>query len=214
MIEALLVGWGLLAGLDRARVLLLVAALTVPVPLGCLLGVHVWRSRSRPSTRSTLFCEAVSGELRSGASFRSALERAAESVGALGLARLCGAGAPASVLANAVRAEFGEVGEEAATVIEHGSRMGGPVAPLFDEMAALALARIEVLHEVASATAPARATSVVLLAAPLLAVVWAFSSGRLSSYLATPSQRASALLGLGLVAVGIVLAGALLRRAR
>ena len=113
-----------------------------------------------------------------------------------------------------MRREFEDVGVELATVISHGSRIGGPVAPLFDEMAALALARVEVLHEVASATAPARATSFVLLAAPALAVGWVIASGRLGSYLATTSQRASALIGLALVALGTVIAATLLRRSR
>ncbi len=214
MIEALLVGWGVVSGLDRVRVLVIISALAAPVPLGCLMVVHVWRSRSQPSTRSTVFCEAVSGELRAGSSFRFALERAADSVGSPGVASCCREGAPISEVADAVRREFEDVGVELATVISHGSRIGGPVAPLFDEMAALALARVEVLHEVASATAPARATSFVLLAAPALAVGWVLFSGRLGSYLATTSQRASALIGLALVALGTVIAATLLRRSR
>ena len=214
MIEALLVGWGVFAGLDRVRVLVIIAALAAPVPLGCLVVAHVWRSRSRPSTRSTVFCEAVSGELRAGSSFRSALERAAESVSAPGLASRCREGAPIFEVADEVRREFDDVGVELATVIAHGFRIGGPVAPLFDEMAALALARVEVLHEVASATAPARATSFVLLAAPALAVGWVVASGRLGSYLATSSQRASALIGLALVALGTAIAAMLLRSSR
>ncbi len=214
MIGALLLCWGIVAGLDRARAVLLAGALAAPVPLGCLIAAQAWRSRSRPSTKSTLFCEAVSGELRSGASFRLALERAAESVGAPLLARLCHDGAPAAALADAVRQEFGEIGVEAAAVIEHASRLGGPAAPLFDEIAVLALARVEVAHEVAAATAPARATAFVLLGAPVAALGWVISSGRLGSYLATSSQRASALLGLALVVIGTVIAFTILRRSR
>lgn len=214
MIGALILCWGIVAGLDRARAALIAGALAAPVPVACLIAAHVWRSRSRSTTRSTLFCEAVSGELRSGASFRLALERAAESVDAILLARLCRDGAATAELAHAVRQEFGEIGVEAATVIEHASRLGGPAAPLFDEIAVLALARVELAHEVAAATAPARATAFVLLAAPIAAMGWVISSGRLASYLATSSQRVSALVGLTLVAIGIVIAVMILRRSR
>jgi Flp pilus assembly protein TadB len=211
---ALLLGWGIIAGLDKVRALVLAATLVVPVPLGCALVAHAWRSRSRPTARATLFCEAVSGELRAGSSLRLGLEHAAESVEALGLARLCRAGAAFPDLASAVRREFGEVGVEAATVIEHASRLGGPVAPLFDEISALALARVELSHEVAMATAPARATAFVLLGAPMVALGWVLSTGRIGSYIASPSQRFSVLLGLALAVAGIVVAGVVAGRSR
>jgi Flp pilus assembly protein TadB len=130
------------------------------------------------------------------------------------LARQCRSGAPFPELATAVRSEFGEVGLEAATVVEHASRLGGPAAPLFDEIAALAQARVELSHEVAMATAPARATAFVLLGAPVVALGWVLSTGRVGSYLATPSQRLSALLGLALALSGIALAMVVVRRSR
>ena len=214
MIAALLLGWGVLAGLHKAHVLLIAGALLVPVPLACVIAVHVWRSRPRPSTRATIFCEAVSGELRSGASLRGALEYAAKSVDAMPLARLCREGAPLPHLAAAVRSEFDAIGPEAATVIEHASRLGGPAASLFDEIGALALARVEVTFEVRSAMAPARATAAVLLIAPMIALGFVVQSGRLGSYLATTTQRASALFGLGMVVVGFLAIAVVLRRSR
>jgi hypothetical protein len=214
MIGALFLALGVLVGLDRARALVIAATLAAPIPVGCLIAAHAWRGRSRPSASAALFCEAVSGELRSGASFRLALERAAVSVEALSLARLCRDGAPFPALAVAVRREFGEIGVEAATVIEHASRLGGPTAALFDEIAGLALARVELAHEVAMATAPARATAFVLLGAPIVALGWAAASGRIGSYLATSSQRFSALLGLALAVSGVALALVVVRRSR
>jgi Flp pilus assembly protein TadB len=214
VIGAFLLGWGILAGLDKARAFVIAATLMVPVPLGCAILAHAWRSRSRPTAKATLFCEAVSGELRSGASLRLALENASVSVEAPGLARLCRGGASFPDLATAVRREFGEIGVEAATVIEHASRLGGPVAPLFDEIAALALARVELTHEVAMATAPARATAYVLLGAPILALGWVLSTGRIGTYLDTSSQRLSVILGLVLAVAGVSVAVVIARRSR
>ncbi|MDP9494510.1 MAG: hypothetical protein M3P87_04645 [Actinomycetota bacterium] len=214
MIAAALLAWGVIAGLDPRRTLLLASVHLAPVPVAALIAIHVWRARPRVSARTALFCEAVAGELRSGASLRFALERAAASVGAAGLEQMSRDGAPLPDLAAAAREEFEEIGIEVGAVIERLSRLGSPAAALFDELAVLSLAQVEVAHEVATATAPARATAVVLLLVPLVAIGSVSINGRLGGYLATSAQRISAVIGLALIVIGIVIAGSILRRAR
>jgi hypothetical protein len=123
-------------------------------------------------------------------------------------------GAPLPDLALAAREEFEEIGVEVGAVIERLSRLGSPAAALFDELAVLSLAQVEVTHEVATAAAPARATAVVLLLVPLVAIGSVTISGRIGGYLSTPAQRISAVIGLALIILGIGAAGSILSRAR
>ena len=214
MISALLLGWGVVLGLDHRRAALLFLVLIAPVPVAGLLAIHAWRSRPQVSTRAAVFCEAVAGELRSGASLRYALERAAASVGAPILEEMTGAGAPLAEIGRRAEVEFAEIGLELGAVIDRLSRLGSPAAPLFDEIGALALAQVEVAHEIATASAPARATAVVLLLVPLAAIGSVTMNGQLGGYLSTPPQRVSAVIGLSLVTLGIGAAVAILRRTK
>jgi Flp pilus assembly protein TadB len=214
MIAAALIGWGVLAGLDLRRTALLLVALIVPVPFVVLIAVHAWRGRPEVSTRAAVFCEAVAGELRSGASLRYALECAASSVGAPVLEQMSREGAPLSDIALVARVEFEEIGVELAAIIERLSRLGSPAASLFDEIGVLALSQVEVAHEVATAAAPARATAVVLLLVPLSAIGSVTINGGIGGYLSTSAQRVSAVIGLSLIILGIAIAGSVLRRAR
>jgi hypothetical protein len=214
MITAALIGWGILSGVDHRRSLVLVSALIAPLPVVALIGIHAWRARPRVSTRAAVFCEAVAGEMRAGASLRFALERASASVGASDLERMSRDGATLSELALAARVEFEEIGVELGAVIERLFRLGSPAAALFDELAVLSLAQVEVAHEVATAAAPARATAVVLLLVPLVAIGSVTASGRIGDYLSTSTQRISAVIGLALIVFGVGAAGAILSRAR
>lgn len=214
MIAAAILGWGIVGGVDHRRILILLAAIMTPLPLAALLAFHVWRSRPAVSTRTAVFCESVAGELRSGASLRLAVERAAASVGAPELASLAHAGAPLPQVALAARAEFQEIGVEVGVVIERLARLGSPAASLFEELAGVSLAQVEVAHEVSTATAPARATAAVLLMVPLVAIGAATSRGQIGGYLSTSAQRISAVIGLALVLLGMAVAGSILRRAR
>jgi hypothetical protein len=214
MIAGALIGWGILAGVDYRRSILLVLALAAPLPVAALIGIHAWRARPRVSTRAAVFCEAVAGEMRSGASLRFALERAAASVGAPRLEQMSRDGATLPDLATAAKEEFEEIGVEVGAVIERLSRLGSPAAAIFDELAVLSLAQVEVAHEVATAAAPARATAVVLLLVPLVAIGSVTMSGRIGGYLSTSAQRISAVIGLALIVIGIGAAGSILSRAR
>ncbi len=214
MIPAFLIGWGVMNGLDQRRTLLLLLVLIAPVPLAGLLAIHAWRARPRVSTQAATFCDAVAGELRSGSSLRYALERAAASVGAPVLEEMSRSGASFADIGHRAEQEFAEIGLELGAVIDRLSRLGSPAAPLFDEIGVIALAQVEVAHEIATAAAPARATAVVLLLFPLAAIGSVTLNNRLGGYLASPPQRVSALVGLFLVVVGLAVAGMILRRSK
>jgi hypothetical protein len=192
----------------------LVVALLFPIPAAFAVAVHWWRARPGLSMRAARFCEAVSSELRAGASLRGGLEEGALSVEAPELARLCRAGASLGEIGREARVEFAEIGPELGALLARADGIGGSPAALFDEIGGLALAEVEVAHEVSIASAPARATGAVLLIVPLLAVGWAVSQRDLEPYLRHPAQRAAVLLGLALVVAGLFSSILILRRAR
>lgn len=119
-----------------------------------------------------------------------------------------------SKVAKAASMEFDDVGPELEALLSRAGEIGVSPASLFDEVGALALAQVEVAHEVSIASAPARATGAVLLAATVIGVGWALTRGGLEPYLRQPAQRAAALIGAALVLLGLVLAIAILWRAR
>ena len=210
----MLIALAFAAGLEWRRIALITLAVVVPLPMAGLVAVHWWRSRPGLSMRPARFCEAVSGELRAGASLRASLEKAAVSVEATEVARCCRIGAPMDQIARAARAEFAEIGPELGALLARADGLGVSPAALFDEIGALALAQVEVAREVSIASAPARATGAVLLLGPFLAIGWAVSEGRFEGLLRQPAQRAAALVGLSLVGLGITLSVLILRRAR
>jgi len=209
-----LIALGLAAGVEWRRIALLAVVVAAPLPMAGLAAIHWWRARPGLSMRATRFCEAVSGELRAGASVRASLETAAVSVEAMDVARSCRTGAAMNQVARAAAAEFGEIGPELGALLARADGLGVSPAALFDEIGALALAQVEVAHEVSIASAPARATGAILLLAPILAVGWVLTQGSLEGLLRQPAQRAAALTGLALVAAGITVSVLILRRTR
>jgi hypothetical protein len=205
---------GLAAGVEWRRLALLALGLTAPIPFMGLVALAWWQARPGLSMRAVRFCEAVSAELRAGASLRQAVERSAVAVDAGEVARLAREGAPMAVVARAASAEFDDVGQELAALVARAGDIGVPPAALFDEIGGLALAQVEVTQEVSMASASARATGVVLVGAAVVGVGWALSSSGLEPLLRHPAQRASAIIGVLLVASGLALSILILRRAR
>jgi hypothetical protein len=205
---------GVAAGVDWRRLAILALGRAAP---GLFLGLTAlawWRARPGLSMRAVHFCEAVSAELRAGASLRQAVEESAVSVDAPQVARLCREGAPMSVVAGAASAEFDQVGPELGALLARAGDIGVSPASLFDEIGGLALAQVEVAHEVSIASAPARATGAVLICAAGVGVGWALTRSGLEPYLRHPAQRAAVLIGAALVGSGLGLSLMVLRRAR
>jgi hypothetical protein len=209
-----IVAAALAAGVEWRRLAALALALVAPLPFLGLVALLWWRARPGLSTRAVRFCEAVSAELRSGASMRQAVEKSALSVDAPAVARLCREGAPMTEVARTASTDFDQVGPELAALLARADDIGVSPASLFDEIGGLALAQVEVAHEVSIASAPARATGAVLLLAAVFGVGWALTRGGVEPFLRHPAQRAAVILGAGLVVSGLALAILILRRAR
>jgi hypothetical protein len=205
---------GLAGGVEWRRLALLVLGLVAPIPFMGLVALAWWQARPGSSMRAVRFSEAVSAELRAGASLRQAVERSAVAVDAGEVARLSREGAPMSVVAKGASAEFDDVGQELAALLARAGDIGVPPAALFDEIGGLALAQVEVAQEVSMASASARATGAVLVGAAVAGVGWALSSSGLEPLLRHPAQRASAIIGVLLVVSGLTLSIVILRRAR
>jgi hypothetical protein len=204
----------LVSGADWRRLALLGVALASPIPALLGLGLHWWRHRSETSMRAPWFCDAVSTELRAGATLRRAVSAAALSVDALEVAALCKDGAPMPRIARAARSAFPEIGDELGALLARSEGIGVGPASIFEELADLALAEVAVSQEVATAAAPAKAAAAVLLSIPAIAAVAVATRGSFDTYLAQPTQRGAALLGAALTVAGVAGAILILRGAR
>jgi Flp pilus assembly protein TadB len=189
----------LAAGVDPRRVALLAAAVYLPYVVVGLTILYAWKSRPEEDSRPSLFCEGVASELRAGASLRSALTNAATSV----RTGVRFPGSSMTEVASQVAEEFPAIGDELRLTITNAGRTGADTAALFDEIGSLALAQAEIRREVRTATAPGRATALVLVAAPVFYVGSRLSSGSFDRLFASSPQRYAGLMGLGLFAVGL-----------
>jgi hypothetical protein len=208
-----LIAAGVAAGVDWRRLSVLGLGLAAPVPFMCLVAFAWWRARPGLSMRAVHFSEAVSAELRAGASLRQAVERAALSVDAAEVSRLCSAGEPMHLVGKAASTDFEEVGPELSALLARAGDIGISPAALFDEIGGLALAQVEVAHEVSMASASARATGAVLVGAAVVGVGWALTSSGLEPFLRHPAQRTAVVIGAALVLFGLALSVLILRRA-
>lgn len=201
------------AGVDPRRLSLLAGAVYFPMVAGALIAVHWFRARPDDTGKPSLFCESVASELRAGATLRDALATAATSVGSAPASVGSSPGAPIAEVAARIAAEFPSIGEELRLTVIAASRSGSDAAALFDEIGSLALAQSEIRREVKVATAPGRATALVLIGAPLVYLFTQLGSGGLTGFLASSEQRVVAVLGLGLFLLGLTASGLVLWRA-
>ena len=197
------------AGVDPRRLALVAGAIYLPLAVAGLVAIHWYRSRSDETTRPALFCESASAELRAGATLRDAVTTAAASVGFDRIPL----NSSTEDLSAAVAEHFPTIGEELRLTILTAARTGSDSAALFEEIGSLAIAQSEISHEVRVATAPGRATALVLVGAPVFYVMSTLGSGGISTYLASAEQRLVALLGLGLFASGLIAASLVIWRA-
>lgn len=213
MIVALSLAVAFALGVDLRRLTLLAGAIYLPLVVAGLIALYWFRARPDNSNSPALFCEAVASELRAGANLRDALTTAATSVGGDANSVDLPPGSPTTEVASRVAAAFPTIEEELRLVVIAASRSGSDAAALFDEIASLSIAQAEVSREVRVATAPGRATALVLIGAPVFYLASQASSGGLSSLLASPEQRVAAVIGLGLFVAGLAWASLVLWRA-
>lgn len=212
MILAVALAVAFALGVDLRRLALLAGAAYLPVVVGLLLVVHWFRSRPDDSNVPSLFCEGVASELRAGASLRDALTTAATSVRGLSSSVSGDPEFSISEVAAHVAEAMPLISEELRLTVMAAARSGSDAAALFDEIGSLAIAQSEIRREVRVATAPGRATAMVLVGAPLLYLATQFGSGGLASHLASTEQRIAASVGLGLFLFGLGFASLVLWR--
>lgn len=210
MIGMVMLATATAAGLAWWRVLLLALVLVAPQLTCALMVLVVWRARPGDDVSAALFCEGVASELRAGATLRHALTAAAIGLG------ISPPDPHVSIedVAAEVASSFDEVAEELRLTIVTAARAGSGAAGIFDELGSFALAQAEIEHELRVATAPGKATALILVGAPLLFVIGRITSGQASALLSSFQQRVVTLLGLGVFLFGLALASAVVWRAR
>jgi hypothetical protein len=202
----------LAAGVEPRRLALLAGAIYLPHVTAGLVLVHWLRSRGADDGRPALFCESVASELRAGANLREALAVSAAAVGPDNLSFVGDPGLSIAEMAARARDQFPEIGPEIELTVMAAARAGSDAASIFDEIGSLAIAQAEIRHEIRVATAPGRATALVLVGAPVVYLTTQLGSGGIEAYLGSSEQRLMALLGLGVFCFGLVVAVVILWR--
>lgn len=212
MTQALLLVVALSVGVDWRVVVLVVVALALPAATGLFLAFHVYRNRPEPNMRSASFCQAVARDLRAGSGLRTAIQDAGTVVGAARLTTRISGGDPLAEVSTTLREEFPEIGVELETVVKSAAISGASSAALFEELGDVAMAQLEMAEEIRVATAPARASSMILIGLPSLFLGSQLLNGRFSALLGEPVQQGLAIAGLVLVVIGIAVSLTIARK--
>lgn len=215
MIEATILASGLAAGADGRGVLLAAAAIWAPLPLALGLALHYGFALTRPASGAgpeVLFAETVVGELRAGASLRSALRTGcAGREGTDAIVRRLDVGEPLSQAVRGISTGFPSIGGLVEAALAPGSD-GGRMLPVFEELLIHAAAEEAVAAELRTALAPVRASMTVLVGGPVAYLLWSLVSGRLGRLIALPGGLWLTAIGGTLFVAGIVTMLGLVRR--
>ncbi|MFP3915413.1 MAG: type II secretion system F family protein [Actinomycetota bacterium] len=216
--EAVLLAAGLVAGAEPRRLALAAGAVWAPLPAALAVAVAVVvgrRAQQRDSLGSDVrFAEAVVGELRSGASLRSALRTACGGrPGSDRIVRRLEVGEPLPEAASGLAEILPSIGHLVETAVAVGGG-GGRMLPIFEELMVHAAAQDAAASELRTALAPVRASMTLLVGAPLIYLGWSVATGRMARLLALPGGMWLAAVGTGLFAAGIGTMLALARAGR
>jgi Flp pilus assembly protein TadB len=215
VIEATILASGLAAGADGRKVLLAAAAIWAPLLLALGLAFHYGFALARPSAGAgpeVMFAETVVGELRAGASLRSALRTAcAGREGTDAIVRRLDVGEPLPQAVRGMSAGLPSIGGLVEAVLVSGSD-GGRMLPVFEELLIHAAAEEAVAAEMRTALAPVRASMTVLVGGPVGYLAWSLVSGRFGRLIALPGGLWLTVIGATLFVAGIVTMLVLARR--
>jgi hypothetical protein len=212
LIVLFILGLGLAMGANWRRLALLAFLLRFPIVVMGLAAVAITRGGA-PDDDAVGFCQGVGSELRAGSSLRHSIAASALATGHHELARHAWSDSM-DTTAGMLVTEFSTLGLELSAATRATARTGASGAELFDELADLAAAQVELDHEVRVASAPARATASLLMVAPIAFLMLRWGDGSLDDLVSRPIQRSIAVSGAALVGLGLLLAGHFLRRAR
>jgi tight adherence protein B len=221
MLTAVLMALALAGGMPTALVGLGWLALTHPGGALAVIALHaavgaVRRRRRRPGPDDeAAFLHSLSAELTAGASLRSALVAAATRNDRLDLqpaARAAAAGLPAGSVARLLAQALPTNGRITAPTWLLAAESGGPAAAVMQSLALRAAREGELQRERRSLTAQARASAWVVAGLPAVLLLGTAVSGRLDAG-GDPALLAIVVVGVGLQALGVAVAVAMVRRA-
>ncbi|OFW63204.1 MAG: hypothetical protein A2135_02615 [Actinobacteria bacterium RBG_16_67_15] len=221
MVTIVLVAAGVAAGVPLLLVGLGWLAATHPAgALAAIAGyasVQAWRRRrSRPGPdEEAAFLQTLSAELAGGASLRTGLAAAAGRSERLALqpaARAAAAGLPAATVARLLAEALPANGRITAASWLLAAESGGPAAAVMQSLALRAARDGELQRERRSLTAQARASAWVVAGLPAVLLLGTVVSGRLDAG-GDPALAMIVAVGVGLQALGVAVAVAMVRRA-
>ncbi|NNK91238.1 MAG: hypothetical protein HKO87_02295 [Acidimicrobiia bacterium] len=222
MIAVLVIAGGIAAGspLVVACGLLLV----LPVPMLALVmggwGVFSWRrKRSRPDADDVAeLASALASELGSGQTLGRALEGASRRAHGIDLGRpvrLAAAGRPSVEVAEALQRVVPVMGAELASAYRLSAASGARSGPVFSRVARAAADHAGMAREVRLSSVQARASAAVVAGAPVVLLVVMGATGMLAPlWSAGGLGAAAALVGIGLVVLGVAVVWSMSRRAQ
>ena len=210
----------LLAGAPWQLVVVLLAAVHLPVPfLAAVAGWAIWQRRrpeaAGPSAEADLV-RGMAAELAAGASLRGALVAASTRAPSLELrraVRMAAAGFPAAAVGDALRGALPHNGRLVAPAFRLAAETGGRAAGIMTTLAARADDVGALARERRALTAQARLSAWIVGGAPLLVLGALAIAGRLGPLAAAPPGRIVLAVGLGLESAGIAAVALMLRRA-
>ena len=222
MLTVVLVAGSVLLGAHPIAVLAIGLAILRPELF--LVGIAVWgayswwtrwRGRAGPDDEAELL-RAISAELSSGSSLRTALNDASARVPAIdttAAVRLSRAGAPFDAVAAELETALPTNGRLAAAALRLSSRSGARVASVFDTLASRAAGAADLARETRAATAQARMSAGVVGLVPIGFTFLLVISGSAASPLAAGRPGlVIAALGAGLQIAGLGVVAWLIRR--
>lgn len=218
MMEALILAGGLIARGDWRLLALAAGAVWVPLPSAVALAAAAVVGRKAEvrhrAGSDVRFAETVVGELRAGASLRASLRVAcADLPEAARIVRRLDVGRPLPEAVQGLAPLVPSIGHLVETAIVVGGG-GGRMLPVFEELMVHAAAADAAAAELRTATAPVKASMLVLVGAPVAYLVWSLATGRLARLLALPGGLWLAVAGMALFGVGVAAMLVLWRRGR
>mgnify|MGYP001812203102 CR=1 FL=1 len=218
MTGTLLLALGVAAGVPPALVAASAVAWSAPwwAALGvAVLAVFDRRRVRRPVDRRLEVLGAITADLRSGRSLRSALYSACHSDATFArVARRARLGLPMGEVVADLAAGFGNHGPLVAASLALADRAGGSATEALDTVARLIRDDGELADEVRAGSAPAKVSLVAVIAAPLAFLGLQVAGGSLTRSVASPGGFGLAVGGTVLIGLGVAVSLLLARGSR
>ena len=218
MTEALLLALAIAAGAPVGPTALVATALGLPwAAMGVVAGLAglALARRERPGDDGAEVLAAITAELRAGRSLRAALHAAWRPDGPFGrVGRRARLGVPIDVVVADLAVGLGAHGPLVAASLGLAERGGGAATTALETVGSLLRDDLALAAEVRAGAAPAKASIVAVVTAPILFVGLQSLDGSLAVALAAPGGVVLVVTGISLIGLGIAVALALTKGIR